>query len=165
MIRKSVMIGCIFLFFMNLIGSEKIGHILLDRMAVTLNEMNESDTPEKREKIQKSLNEMMRDAREAKDKGQIDATFIERYRRLLSLQKLIFADDPEGIFISLIEKEITEFLKDVKGENFSSGKRGDFFKDFIETMAEEISRLRDYLNKNNWFEKFQTSQKFSETFL
>jgi len=38
--------------------------------------------------------------------------------------------------------------RELRTNEFSSGKRGDFFKDFIETMAEEISRLRDYLNKN-----------------
>lgn len=143
--RKIFFIGFIFLLFINLLGSLEVGYELLNRMTVSLDEMEDCDEPEKREKIIKSMNEMKKDAREAIIKSQIDKTFYKRFSRLLSLQKLILVNDPEGILGSLIQKEITEFLKDIKGENFNQKDQGDFFTLFRETMVEEISALRDYL--------------------
>ncbi len=84
-------------------------------------------------------------AREAKDKGQVDAAFFERYRRLAVVLKLIAVPDKQGILTDLIVEEINKFGVAPLAKDFEF--RG--MRSVAGKLTEELMSLRAYLDKRS----------------
>lgn len=82
-------------------------------------------------------------AREAKDAGQVDEAFFERYKRLAVVLKLLAVPDEQGILTDLIIEEINKFGVDPLPETFEFRGMGSV----AGKLAEEIMSLRVYLDK------------------
>ena len=83
-----------------------------------------------------ALGEMITLARKARDEQRIDAKFFERYARVIRVFKLATIRDPDQILRPVVEREISEFVRDVSGE-----KKGDIGA-FAAAIAQEIDSLR-----------------------
>ena len=58
----------------------------------------------------------MRRARQAQQSGQIDASVLKRFQRVLQVLWLVSLTDPERILSPLVEREINAFIEDRTGE-------------------------------------------------
>lgn len=163
MIRKIIFFGVFFFISLNLLANaeeKSAGYALLDKIIGTFRELAEKGTGGE-EALNKPLQEMMAEAKKAKAQGQLDALFYRRFTRLLMLIKLVVANDPEGILTPLREREISEFVEEVKGQTTSEigGPKIGIISDAI---AEEILDLRFYLdNKEN---KAKSKEEFFKKF-
>lgn len=116
----------------------------MDKVISTFKEMAEKGSGG-REKVIPALEEMMADAKKAKEQEQIDPVFFNRYNRLLMVMKLFLVEDEEGILRPVIEREIGEFVWDVEGIKLdSSGKKVIGF--FSQAIADELVNLHLYLD-------------------
>jgi hypothetical protein len=98
-----------------------------------------------REKVIPALEEMMADAKRAKDQEQIDPVFFNRYNRLLMVMKLFLVEDEEGILGPVIEREIREFVWDVEGIKLDgAGEKNIGY--VSEAIADELVNLHLYLD-------------------
>ncbi len=84
-------------------------------------------------------------AKKAKEDGDIDAKFFERYKRLAIVSKLLVVPDKQGILNDLIVKEINKFgvgplEKDFKYHGIGS---------VAAKLTEEILSLKDYLDQKS----------------
>jgi hypothetical protein len=163
MIRKIIVFGVFFFISLNLLANaeeKSAGYALLDKIIGTFQELAVKGTGGE-EALNKPLQEMMAQAKKAKAQGQLDPLFYRRFTRLLMLIKLIVTNDPEGILIPLREREISEFVEEVKGETTSEigGSKIGIVSDAI---TEEILDLRFYLdNKEN---KAKSKEEFFKKF-
>lgn len=129
---------------MNLSVAEKDGYVLLDKVIMTFQEMAESGSGGKNE-VDNALEAIMADAKRAKAQGSIDLVFFKRFHRLLMILKLAIAESPEGILGPLVERELSNFVGDVKGEKLEvKGKKG--IGTIAAATAEEIINLHLYLD-------------------
>jgi hypothetical protein len=163
MMRKIIVFGVFFLISLNLFANNQeksAGYALLDKIIGTFREMAVKGTGGE-EALNKPLQEMMAQAKKAKAQGQLDPLFYMRFTKLLMLIKLMVINDPEGILSHLREREINEFIEEVKGEAPSEigGPKIGIVSDAI---AEEILDLRFYLdNKEN---KAKSKEEFFKKF-
>lgn len=96
------------------VRNEKVGYELLDRLVGMFQEMAAKGSGDK-DKIDRSLEGMMADAKKAYTEKKVDSVFFQRYNRLLMVIKLTIVEDEEGILGPLIEEEVGAFVKDMKG--------------------------------------------------
>lgn len=151
MVRKIFLFVFICLFCMNLSAAEKIGYTLLDKLVMTFKDMAEHGTGG-REIVEPAIEEMMAEAKKAKDEGQINPIFFRRYNRILMVIKLSIAEDSEGILGTLIEKEVGGFVEDILGEKADiKGGRG--IGKVAQAIAEEIINMHMYLDNRKNREK------------
>lgn len=116
----------------------------MDKVISTFKGMAERGTGG-REKVLPALEEMMADAKKAKDQEQIDQVFFNRYNRLLMVMKLLLVEDEEGILGPVIEREIREFVWDVEGIKLDyTGKKTIGY--VSEAIADELVNLHLYLD-------------------
>ena len=90
-------------------------------------------------------NKWITQARAAKDKGQVDELFFERYKRLAVVLKLLAIPDEQkvGILTDLIVEEINKFGVDPLPKTFEL--KG--MSSVASKLAEEIMSLKSYLDK------------------
>lgn len=159
MIRKTCLLILLTLFCFNLYGVDKqAGYALLDKVISTFKGLAEKGTGG-REKVIPALEEMMADAKKAKDQGQIDPVFFNRYNRLLMVMRLLLVEDEEGILGPVIEREVGEFLWDVTGIKLdSSGKKA--IGSVSQAIADELVDLHLYLD--NIEKKQELKKKLDE---
>jgi len=130
----------------------------LDKVISTFKGMAEKGTGG-REKVIPALEEMMADAKKAKDQEQIDPVFFNRYNRLLMVMKLFLVEDEEGILKPVIEREVGEFVWDVEGIKLEgSGKKTIGF--VSQAIADELVNLHLYLD--NIEKKMELRKKLME---
>jgi hypothetical protein len=143
--RKTCLLIFLTLFCLNLFGVEKqAGYSLLDKVISTFKGMAEKGTGG-REKVIPALEEMMADAKKAKDQEQIDPVFFNRYNRLLMVMKLLLVEDEEGILRPVVEREVGDFVWDVEGIKLDgSGKKNIGY--VSEAIADELINLHLYLD-------------------
>ncbi len=145
MIRKTMALS-LFVFFVSsayLPAKEEPGYVLLDKFTEAFRQMAESGSGG-REAVTKALQTLMIEARQAKDKREVDPVFFGGYIRVLQILRLATIEDPARILAPLTEKEIKAFIEDVKGEkpDFTKNKIGQI----AEAIAEEIISLHLYLD-------------------
>lgn len=130
----------------------------MDKVISTFKGMAEKGTGG-REKVIPALEEMMADAKKAKDQEQIDPVFFNRYNRLLMVMKLFLVEDEEGILKPVIEREVGEFVWDVEGIKLEgSGKKTIGF--VSQAIADELVNLHLYLD--NIEKKMELRKKLME---
>jgi hypothetical protein len=83
-----------------------------------------------------ALGEMITLARKARDEQRIDATFFDRYARVIRVFKLATTKDPDQILRPVVDREIREFVRDVSGEEKAD------IGSFATAIAREIDSLR-----------------------
>ena len=116
----------------------------MDKVISTFKGMAEKGTGG-REKVIPALEELMADAKKAKDQEQIDPVFFNRYNRLLMVMKLLLVEDEEGILRPVIEREVGDFVWDVEGIKLDgSGKKTIGF--VSQAIADELVNLHLYLD-------------------
>ena len=130
----------------------------MDKVISTFKGMAEKGTGG-REKVIPALEEMMADAKKAKDQEQIDPVFFNRYNRLLMVMKLFLVEDEEGILRPVIEREVGDFVWDVEGIKLDgSGKKTIGF--VSQAIADELVNLHLYLD--NIEKKMELRKKLME---
>ncbi len=103
----------------------------------------------------------MADAKKARDQGSIDSVFFKRFNRLLMILKLAIVESPEGILGPLVERELSEFVEDVKGEKLEiKGTKG--IGVIAGATAEEIINLHLYLDSRKDRDKLM--EEFTKRF-
>jgi hypothetical protein len=131
-------------------SEESAGHALLDSLVVAfkeLAEMRESVI----ERTGKALVSMMKEARNAKAQGQIDAVFFKRFHRILMVINCVItpvSKDGAGIMKPLYFGAINKFIEDIEGERFDLEKVEDYvaINKFTEAISHEIINLRIHLD-------------------
>lgn len=123
MIKKAMIIGCLCILFLNFMayGQEVMaaaakkdaGYALLDKFIGLFRQMAMTGTGGK-ELVDKAMEEVMDEAKQAKAQKQLDPVFYRRFNRLLMVCKIWV--DSEGILAPLINKEVGEFVLDMYGE-------------------------------------------------
>ena len=83
-----------------------------------------------------ALGEMITLARKAREEQRIDATFFDRYARVIRVFKLATIKDPDQILRPVVDREIREFVRDVSGEEKAD------IGSFATAIAREIDSLR-----------------------
>lgn len=160
MARKISLLVFLGFFCMNLSAAEKDGYVLLDKVVMTFQEMAESGSGGK-DKVDNALEAIMADAKKAKAQGSIDPVFFKRFHRLLMILKLAVVESPEGILGPLVERELSEFVEDVKGEKLEiKGTKG--IGTIAGATAEEIINLHLYLDNRKDRDKLM--EEFTKKF-
>ena len=123
---------------------DKIGYELLDRFVGMFQEMAAKGTGG-RDKIDKALQGMMEDAKNAFAKKQLDPVFFHRFNRILMVTKLTIVEDQQGIFGPLIQQEVGSFVRDMKGiEAEVTGKKAVGI--VADAIAQGVLELHIYLD-------------------
>jgi hypothetical protein len=142
---------CLFCLNLNAINdvsvepADNAGYILLDKLVGNFMQMAEKGSSVMVE-IDKAVNNLMAEAKKAKAQGNIEPVFYKRYTRILMLLRLIKHSDPEGILWPIMEREIFDFVGDVKGEEVNDIRGAKGIVVFADAIAEEILNLRLYLD-------------------
>jgi len=159
MIRKTCLLIFLTIFCLNLYGVDKqAGYSLLDKVISTFKGMAEKGTGG-REKVIPALEEMMVDAKKAKEQEQIDPVFFNRYNRLLMIMKLVLVEDKEGILRPVIEREVGDFVWDVEGIKLDGSEKKTI--GFVsQAIADELVNLHLYLD--NIEKKMELRKKLME---
>jgi hypothetical protein len=111
--------------------------------------------------LEKGIQKFMADAKKARDQKQINAVFFRRYAHLLAVIKLVMGPDPGGILAPLIDRELSQFVGDVLGEDFAGpGAIGQV----ANAIAYEIIDLQMYLDNLEAREKLREAwdKKFTD---
>lgn len=163
MARKVILIVILCLFCTNLFAESKdAGYVLLDKIIFFFQDMAEKGTGGPK-KVDPFLQEMMSEVKEAKAQALVDPVFFKRYTRLLMVMKLVMVEDSEGILGQLINREVSQFIEDVKGEKVQiEGKRGISIGCISEALAEELLNLRLYLNTRE--QKAKLKEEFEKKY-
>jgi hypothetical protein len=122
-------------------AADPAGYALLDQYVACLKEFMENGGANKTDEV---LDPMMAAARKARDEKRIDATFFDRYTRVLAVFKLAILKDKERILSPIIDREIQSFSRDIMG-------RADIppsIEVFASALAKEMDNLRTYLDKH-----------------
>ena len=120
-------------------AADPAGYALLDKFVVQFEQMARQGTDGSQ--IDTALVNMMSMARTARDEKRVDATFFERYARLLRVFKFVTMKDPEGILRPVVEREVGDLVLDVLGE------RKVDIDSLARAMTRELDNLRKYLDK------------------
>ena len=93
-------------------------------------------------KIVKSLEGLMREAREARDAVRLDEPFFKRYSRLIRVMKMAMMEDPEQILQPVLLKEMGAFVQDILGQSDPNFDTEMNIGKFSDACATEMTRLR-----------------------
>ena len=161
MIKKSIALFVVILFLLLFLpilngfgisnpAEENAGYALLDTVFVAFKELAEMKEPVI-EKTNQALNDMMKDAKNARAQNQIDDVFFKRFHRILLVLKIVVTPiekDGAGIMDSFYFGEINRFIEDIEGIKFDVKKAGT--SEAIDTLSKAISHeivdLRLYLD-------------------
>lgn len=111
--------------------------------------------------LEKSIQQFMADAKEAKAQNQIDPVFYRRYAYLLAVIKMVAAPDPGGILSPVIDRELNQFIGNVLGVEWKGSGAGAIGQ-VANAIATEIIDLQMYVDnveareklRKAWDEKF-----------
>jgi len=142
MTRKIFLVVCLCLFSLNLMASDKAGYALLDTFVKFFKDMAESGSGGI-EKVDRAFQDMMAQAKKTKDQGEIDLMFYKRFTRVLGIFKLSIIPDPQFMIAPIVDREISEFIEDITGEERVEGKG---IGQFANAIAQELINLRLYLD-------------------
>lgn len=134
---------------------KKVGHGLLDSFTNFFHEMAVSGSGGF-EKIRAAAEKFTTEARQAKEKNQIDAVFYNRYRRILSVMYLTMIPLSAGIIEDVQNQEFAHFIKDVLGEEYRSVKEHSIGQ-LAYAISEEILNLHLYLDDSEAKDKLRKS--------
>jgi hypothetical protein len=143
-------------------GDKKTGYALLDALGQMFHQMAMTGTGGAGE-LEKGIQKFMADAKKAKDQKQINPVFFRRYTHLLAVIKLVMGPDPGGILTPLIDRELSQFVGYVVGEEWK-GKGPGSIGQVAEAIAYEIIDLQMYLDNLEAREKLRQAwdDKFSD---
>jgi hypothetical protein len=122
---------------------EKAGYALLDLLITAFRDMVTKGTPET---LEPTLFKMSAELKKAREVGEIDAVFYGRFRRLLSVVKLISGPDPGGLLGPVINRELYFFVPDITGEDFKGGEGPAAINQVANAIAEELLNLQIFLD-------------------
>ena len=123
MIRKIIIIVFLLSFSLGLAAQGKEGTALLDRLNLMFKDLAEKGSGGEAAVVP-GLQALLADAKKAREENRIDAVFFRRYRRILMVLRLMVLEDNQGILSPLIERELGDFVEDVKGERIEmSGEK------------------------------------------
>jgi len=124
---------------------QKAGYSLLDMYIKSFQEMAAQGTGVG---LENRLQAMAADAKKAKESGEINLVFYSRYARLLAMTKLLAQPDQGNILIPIIDREVTDFLLDVTGEEPVAFRAGGAraVGQVANALAEELINLQIYLD-------------------
>ncbi len=118
------------------------GYALLHSLTAFFQSMSRmKEEPEKREP---QLVQIMKKAIQAREANQIDALFYARFRRMLTVIKLIMTPD-NGLLVPLINREIGLFVEETTGEAWKRDGPGALAR-IAAALEEEIVSLQLYLD-------------------
>jgi hypothetical protein len=159
MIKKCISVMAVMVLFGTLnLGAENIGsppappkagYALLDLLVSTFLELSKSGTLVT---LEQNLPKMMAGAKKAREEKQIDLVFYARYTRMLAIFKLVTTPDPEWIIGPIVNKEVSNFIKDTIGEERENKNS---IRQLSEALKEEILDLRLYLDNQTAKEKLR----------
>jgi hypothetical protein len=124
------------------LAADKAGYVLLDKMVTQLDQMADARKTTAAEATA-MLNELMALAKQAKAEERIDETFFRRYTRVLAVLRLVAIEDKERILVPFIERELTQFVKDVTGATVTE-KALPF--EVAKAITKELDDLKSYLD-------------------
>jgi uncharacterized protein YheU (UPF0270 family) len=101
---------------------KKAGYTLLDMYVKSFQEMATRGTGSG--ELETNLRAMATAAKKAKEAGEINLVFYSRYARILAMTKLLVQPDQGNILIPVIDREVTDFLRDITGEEPIAYKAG-----------------------------------------
>jgi hypothetical protein len=142
MIRKFFLMGCLCVFSLNLVAADKAGYVLLDTYVTLFKNMAATGSGGL-EQVDRAFQDMMAQAKKAKNDGTINLIFYKRFTRLLTVFKLSIIPDPQIILGPIVDKEISKFIEDITGEERVEGKG---IGQFANAIAQELINLRLYLD-------------------
>jgi len=142
------------------IGDKKVGYALLDAIAQMFHQMAMKGSGGPGE-LEKGIQKFMADAKKARDQKQLNPVFFRRYAHLLAVMKLVLSPDPGGILAPLIDRELSQFVADVLGEDWKGAGPGAIGQ-VSDAIAYEIIDLQMYLDnlevreklRKEWDKKF-----------
>ncbi len=122
--------------------SKKVGFALLDLYIDAFRGMGKTGA---KETLNADLDKMMSDAKKAKGAGDIDAAFLSRYARMVTVTKLITMPVTETTAYPVFKAELERFVMDVIGEEFE-GENRDGIVQMADALAYAIIDLQIYLD-------------------
>ncbi|HEK85278.1 MAG: hypothetical protein ACPLZD_01375 [Candidatus Saccharicenans sp.] len=125
-------------------AENKSGYALLDNLSQIFYEASNSGKWDL-EQVGQTLKKLMADARQLRQQNQIDGPFFVRYQRLLGIIKMTAGPDPDGILAPLINREMSRFIGEVRGEEVK-GESSEAVKQLALAIRDEIINLRLYLD-------------------
>lgn len=138
--RTALVLGITVAVTGNVVGAaDPAGYALLEKFVTELEQAGRQGSSGSA--LDVPLGEMITLARKARDEQRIDASFFERYARVIRVFKLATIKDPDQILRPLVEREIREFVRDVSGEEKAD------IGSFATAIAGEIDGLRASLGK------------------
>jgi hypothetical protein len=143
-------------------GDKKVGYALLDAVAQMFHQMAMKGSGGPGE-LEKGIQKFMADAKKARDQKQLNPVFFRRYTHLLAVMKLVMAPDPGGILSPLIDRELSQFVSNVLGEDWKGiGSRA--IGQVADAIAYEIVDLQMYLDNMETREKLRKEwdKKFTD---
>jgi hypothetical protein len=126
--------------------AKKAGYLLLDQYVTSFREM--ATRGASGADLENRLRAMASDAKKARETGDINLVFYSRYARILAITKLLVQPDQGDILIPIIDREVTDFLLDITGEDPIAYKAGGppAIGQVANALAEEIVNLQIYLD-------------------
>jgi hypothetical protein len=127
-------------------ATNKAGYALLDMYVKSFQEMATRGTGSG--ELETNLQAMATEAKKAKEAGDVNFVFYSRYSRLLAMTKLLVQPDKGNILMPVIDREVTDFLLDITGEEPIAYKAGGppALGQVANALAEEIINLQIYLD-------------------
>lgn len=123
--------------------SKKLSLVLLDKLQDIFGKTAALQAMPGKE-IPRSLESLMREARNAREASRIEEHFFRRYSRLIRVLKMATMEDPEQILQPVLLKEIGEFVRDILGGDPKSDAEVSIGR-FADAVATELTRLRGEL--------------------
>lgn len=126
--------------------AKRAGYALLDVYVKSFQEMAAQGSSGA--DLENRLRAMAADAKKAKEAGEINLVFYSRYARILAITKLLVQPYQGNILIPVIDREVTDFLLDITGEEPIAYKSGGppAVGQVANALAEEIVNLQIYLD-------------------
>jgi hypothetical protein len=133
--------------------SPQAGSAILDAYIDMLSEMARQGTPNS---LDMSLQEMILAAKKARDAGQVDSVFFNRFNRLLAVTKLVAVPDPSGVLVPVIEDVLATFVQDKLGhDEFRAAKGAKAISHVAQALSTELINLQIYLDTTKERESLQ----------
>ncbi len=145
-------------------GDKKVAYALLDGIDQMFLQMAMTGPgPDGIGELEKGIQKSIAAAKKARDLKQINLVFYRRYARLLAVIKLVMGPDPGGILAPLIDRELSQFVGDVLGEDWK-GSGPAAIGQVANAFAYEIIDLQMYLDNLEAREKLREAwdKKFTD---
>ncbi len=127
--------------------AKKAGYALLDLYVAAFQQMATGGTSS--QDLESRLQAMAAEAKKAQDAAEITLAFSSRYARILAVTKLVVAPDKGNILVPVINRELTEFVWTVTGEDAAAWYKAggpSAIGMVANAIAEEIVNLQIYLD-------------------